>query len=97
MTRIQSVSNTTYKGRDGFIIEWEFIGFTENTARGRAKMMTAMRFPTTIATSKVIGVREFDPRDYNVQVFVPTEGFLSAGIQNPVKWMREQFGDRFLE
>ena len=97
MPRIQSVSDTTYEGTRGFIIEWEFIGFSENTARGRAKMMTAMSFPTTIATSRVIGVREFDPNDFNVQVFVPTKGLLSAGIQNPIEWVREEMGDVFME
>lgn len=95
MPEIRSVSDTTHEGERGFIIEWEFRGFTEDTARFRAKMMTAARFPTTITTSEVIGVREFDPRDFNVQVFVPTEGFFSAGIASPVQWMREQFDERY--
>lgn len=96
MPEIQSVENATRDGEDGFIIEWQFIGFSESAARFRAVMMTAMRFPSTITTSKVVGVREFGDRDYNVRVFVPTEGFLSAGIQNPVEWVQEQFNERFM-
>lgn len=95
MPRIQSVSMTERDGREGFMVEWEFQGFTEADAKFRAKLMTAMRFPTTITTSKVLGVREFDSNDYNVLVFVPTEGLGSAGIPNPIKWAREEFGDRF--
>lgn len=97
MPEIQSVQTGTHEGKEGFIVEWEFIGFSESAARFRAILMTAMRFPTTITTSEVVGVRELDKRDFNVQVFVPTEGFASAGIKNPVKFMREEFGQRFTE
>lgn len=95
MPRIQSVETATHEGRDGFTIEWEFMGFSKSTAKFRAVGQTALRFPTTITSSEVVGVREFGDNDYNVLVFVPTEGFLSAGIQNPVDWMREQFNERF--
>lgn len=95
MPEIQSIHSATHEGKDGFIIEWEFMGFTKNTAKFRAVGMTAMRFPTTIVTSEVVGVREFDPMDYNIQVFVPTEGFMSAGINNPAKWLHEEYRDRF--
>lgn len=43
----------------------------------------------------VVSTADFGPRDYNVEVFVPTKGIGSVGIQNPVKWARESFGDRF--
>lgn len=95
MPRIQSIHSETHEGKEGFIIEWEFIGFSEDMARFRAIGQTALRFPTTIVTAEVVGVREFDPRDFNVQVFVPTEGFMSAGINNPVEWMHDEFRDRF--
>jgi hypothetical protein len=96
MPRIQSVETGTHDGKQGFIIEWEFIGFHESTAKSRAVGQTSLRFPTTIVTSEVVGVREYGNKDYNVQVFVPTEGFMSAGITNPVEWMRENLGDRFI-
>lgn len=80
---------------NGFVITWSFNGFSESTAKFRARMMTAMRSPTTITTCKTVGVVEFEDMDYDVQVFVPTEGMLSAGIKNPIEWVREEFGDRF--
>lgn len=95
MPDIQKVEKVTHKGKEGFIITWEFIGFTEPVAKFRAIGMTSLRFPTTITTSEVVGVRKFDSMDYNVGVFVPTEGFMSAGIKNPVEWMRDAFPDRF--
>ena len=96
MPTVRSVQDATRDGKDGFIIDWEMIGFTRPMAVLRARGATALRFPTTIATVDIVGVSEFGERDYNVQVFVPTEGFLAAGIQNPVKWLREQFGERAL-
>lgn len=95
MPSIQSIHSATHEGTDGFIIEWEFIGFSEFGAKFRAVAMTASRFPSTIVTAEVVGVREFDPRDYNVQVFVPTEGFMSAGINNPAEWLHDEYRDRF--
>lgn len=95
MPDIRAIKEGTHDGEDGFIVEWMMIGFSEQGAKFRAILTTAMRFPTTITEAEVVGVRELDPRDYDVHVFVPTEGFPSAGIQNPVRWMRDQFGERF--
>lgn len=95
MPEIRIIKEDTHDGKDGFLIEWMMTGFTESGAKFRANMMTALRFPTTITETKIVGVRKLDPRDYDVLIFVPTEGFPSAGIQNPVKWVREEFGDRF--
>lgn len=97
MPDIHSVKEATVGGVDGFIIEWQMRGFSKSSAKFRAVGMTALRFPTTITSSEVVGVREFDPMDFNVQVFVPLEGFADAGIGQPVKWMREQFQERFME
>lgn len=95
MPDIHSVEEATVDGVDGFIIEWQMRGFNESSAKFRAVGMTALRFPTTITSSKVVGVRKFDPMDFNVRVFVPLEGFADAGIGQPVKWMREEFENRF--
>ena len=96
MPQIRSVENATRDGTDGFVVEWEFIGFTEADATFRAVGMTALRFPTTIVSSEIVGVRKFGSTDYNVLVFVPTEGFMSAGITNPVEWMRDEFPDTYV-
>lgn len=97
MPEIRTIREGTHEGKDGFIVEWEMIGFTESGARFRAVLMTAMRFPTTITEVDVVGIRDLGRRDQNVMVFVPTEGFPSAGIEQPVKWMKEQFRERFIE
>lgn len=95
MPDIVSITDGSHEGEEGFIIEWQMIGFTEQGAKFRARGMTAMRFPTTITGTSVVGTSEFGTNDYNVEVFVPTEGFLSAGIKNPVDWFQDQFsGDR---
>lgn len=96
MTRISSIKESTVDGTEGFIIEWEMIGFAKPMAKFRARGMTALRFPTTITRVDIVGVREFGGNDFAVQVFIPTEGFLSAGIENPVNWLREQFGDKLI-
>lgn len=94
MPEIRKIEDATHEGKDGFVIEWEMVGlFTEGGARFRAVGTTALRFPTTITEAEVVGVRELGKRKFNVRVFVPTEGFPAAGIQNPVKWFREQFGE----
>lgn len=92
MPSIRSVRDGTHEGEKGFVVEWEMIGFVEEVAKFRAVGMTAMRFPTTITEAEIVGIREFNNRDFNIQVFIPTEGFLSAGIKNPVDWFRDQFG-----
>lgn len=95
MPDIQKVEDFSFEGRDGFLVTWEMIGFDKRGAEFRAKLSTAMRFPTTVTEVRVLGTSEFGDRDYNVDVWVPTEGFGSAGIKNPVEWVRENFGDRF--
>lgn len=70
------------------------MGFSKQGAQFRAITSTAMRFPTTIVSSKVTSVQEFGTDDFNVNVFVPTEGFMSAGIPSPREWLKENFGDR---
>lgn len=97
MPEIRAIREATHNGKEGFIVDWMMIGFTKQGAEFRAVLMTAMRFPTTITEVDIVGVRELDPRDYDVQIFVPTEGFPSAGIEQPIKWLREQFGNRFRE
>lgn len=96
MPEITKVEEATRDGEDGFEVTWMMRGFSESGAKFRAAGMTAMRFPTTITELEVVTVREFDERDFNVTVFVPTRGFPSAGITNPVKWARSQFGERFM-
>lgn len=95
MTDIVSVNDTTHNGEDGFTVKWRFMGFTESGAKFRAVVMAAMRFPTTITEVEVLRVSEFGKRDYDVVVFIPTDGFPKAGVTNPIEWAREQFGERF--
>lgn len=97
MPDIQSVREYTHDGKEGFVVEWQFIGFSKGMAKFRSVCQTAMRFPTTITTCEIVGVKEFGKRDYNIQVFVPTEDFMSAGISNPIQWMRREFKERFLD
>lgn len=97
MSSIREIRKGSRGGKDGFIITWEYIGFTKADAKFRAVLQTAMRFPTTITEAEVINVTEFENNDFNVEVFVPTEGFPSAGITAPVKWVRDNFGKRFRE
>lgn len=96
MADIKKVESGRHDGKDGFIITYEMIGITKADAMFRAVPMTAMRFPTTITEAEVVGVTEFGDKDFDVRVFVPTEGFLDAGIGNPVGWVRDQFKDRFM-
>lgn len=101
MSRIIRVHEDVVDGKDGFIVNWEFAGLTETSARFRAVMQTALRFPTTITDAEVVDVERQvtapgNP-NYRVAVFVPTEGFLSAGIGNPVQWIRERFEEVFGE
>ena len=96
MPDIRKITEGEEEGKDGFIVTWEMMGFNKRAAKFRAAGMTAMRFPTTITGVKVVSVSEFGDRDFNVEVFVPTEGFPSAGISNPIEWMREQFDNRKL-
>lgn len=93
MPDIQKIKEGTHRGEEGFIVTWEMRGFSKSGAKFRATLMTAMRFPTTITSSEVVSVAEFGDADFNVDVFVPTEGFASAGIGQPVKWLRDQFGE----
>lgn len=97
MPEIRTVREGAHEGKDGFIVEWEMIGFAERVARFRAVLMTALRFPTTITEVSIVGVRDLGHRDKNVMVFVPTEGFPSAGLEQPVKWAKEEFRERFIE
>lgn len=106
MPSIKTIREGSHDGEDGFIVEWKMFGFNEGIAKFRASGMTAMRFPTTITDVSVVGVENLGERvgigpvdagaeDHIVSVFVPTEGFPSAGIQNPLDWLQEQFsGDR---
>lgn len=96
MPEIRKIQQTTHNDKEGFIVVWEMIGFQKSMARFRAIGMTAMRFPTTITEVEVVSVTEFEPRDYNIEVFVPTEGFPSAGISSPVDWLKEQFDSDIL-
>lgn len=95
MTTIRKVHEMEHDGRDGFVIVWEFVGFRKEVARFRAVAMTAMRFPTTTTDIEVLSVTKFDRGDFNVEVWVPTEGFFSAGIISPIQWLRENFPKRF--
>lgn len=94
MPSIRKVTDATVDGEEGFIITWEMIGYSKQGAQFRALASTGVRFPTTITTSKVAGVQEFGEKDFNVNVFVPTEGFMSAGVPSPREWLEENFGDR---
>ena len=94
MPSIRKVTDANVDGEEGFIITWEMMGFSKQGAKFRAITSTAMRFPTTITTSKIVSVQEFAEDDFNVNVFVPTEGFLSAGIPSPREWLKDNFGDR---
>lgn len=96
MPEIKSVRTAEHEGKEGFIVEWEFIGFTEGGAKFRAVLMTAMRFPTTITEVDVVRSRQTENRDMVVEIFVPTEGFPSAGIEQPMKWLKENFRDRIV-
>lgn len=97
MSNIRTIRESRRGGKDGFEIEWEMMGLTKAGAKFRATASTASRFPTTVSEVKVVGMRKFGDRDYNVIVFVPTEGILSAGIGNPLKWMQQQFDNRILQ
>lgn len=101
MSRILGVHEDVVDGKEGFIINWEFVGLAKASARFRAVAQTAIRFPTTITDAEAVDVerRVTEPGNPNfrVAVFVPTEGFGAAGIGNPIKWMREQFGEKFRE
>lgn len=93
MPDIVSITDGSHEGEEGFIIEWQMIGFTKGGAKFRARGMTALRFPTALTGTEVVGVKEFGDRDFNIDVFVPTEGFPSAGITNPVEWISDQFDE----
>lgn len=97
MPDIRRIYDSTHKGKEGFVIEWELRGFSRFGAEFRAMAMTAGRFPTTITEISRVGTREFGETDFNVGVFVPTEGFVSAGVGQPLKWLRNQFEDRILD
>lgn len=96
MADIRRIREGEYEGEDGFIVTWEMTGVTKTAAEFRAVAKTAMRFPTTITSSEVVAVKEFGDFDFDVEVFVPTEGFASAGIGQPLEWVYEQFDDRVL-
>lgn len=101
MARIMRVHEDVVDGQDGFIINWEFVGLTKGTARFRAILQTAMRFPTTITDAKVVDIERLgavpgEP-NYRIAVFIPTEGFGAAGIGNPIAWLRDQFDEKFKE
>lgn len=105
MPEIEGVENTTHRGKDGFIIEWSIPGVSKSGAKFKAVGSTSMRFPSTVTEIKVVGISEASSDSYNtrifdkaytVRVFVPTEGFLSAGIKNPVEWLKDQFSGDIL-
>lgn len=99
MSKIESIHEDVVNGIEGFVINWEFVGLTKASAKFRAVGQTALRFPTTITDASVVDVERnvtgVGEPNFIVSVFVPTEGFGSAGIGNPVEWMKNQFGDRF--
>lgn len=96
MVKIAKVETKKRGVREGIAIEWEMMGFSEVGAKMRARMATASRFPTTVATAEILGVREFGEDDYNVIIWIPTDGFMSAGIDNPVDWLERNFRERFM-
>lgn len=91
MAEINSVTTGEHNGEEGLIVEWEFAGLREGMAEFRAMGMTAMRFPTTITEAEVIEISEVGAKSYAVKVFVPTKGFPSVGISNPIDWIRDNF------
>lgn len=99
MSRIISVHEDVVNGKEGFIVNWEFVGLTKQSAKFRAVAQTVLRFPTTITKAEMVDVERQvtapgDP-NFRVAVFVPIEEFGSAGIPNPIEWARERFGERF--
>lgn len=98
MPEITNVVGDEVDGVDGFIVNWEFTGYVEATARFRAIAQTAGRFPTTITDVEIVDMELLESginKVYRVAVFVPIEGFLSAGITSPSEWMRDNFPDLF--
>lgn len=93
MPEIETVFGANEGGRKGFIVRWKFpMALSEGAARFRARAMTTMRFPSTVTDLEIIrSGKSEETGDIMVDVFVPTEGFLSAGIQNPIEWVRENF------
>lgn len=101
MARIINVVEDVVDGKEGFIINWEFVGLSKASARFRAVGMTALRFPTTVTEAKVVDIErqvvEPGVPNFRVSVFIPTEGIIAAGIGNPIAWMRDQFEEQFRE
>lgn len=93
MAKIVRVTQGSNNGKEGFIVVYKTQGPLSEI---RAVGMTALRFPTTVLEAEVVGEQETADGSYHTRVFVPTEGFPSAGITNPIQWAREQFGDTFI-
>jgi hypothetical protein len=92
--KILNIEQAKRGAEQGFEVTYSMTGLTKSGAEFRAIGGTSARFPTTVTDAEVVHSHMKPGGTVHVTVFVPTEGFRSAGIGRPIKWLREQFDKR---